>query len=134
MFKKLTMILCAVSVAISLASCHLFRVHRPDIQQGNFLTADQLKSVHKGMTREQVISQLGDPVLSNLYYPNQLIYVYSYEPAYKKLKRQYLILTLKNNKVIRIQTDMEVPGHMIPKPATAKKASRSKVVTLPQTT
>lgn len=110
MMKKLSKIIALIAV-LSLASCNIFRVYRPDIQQGNVITPVQLKSIHRGMDRKKVIDKLGSPVLTDSYNANQLIYLYSYQPAYGKLTRQYLIISFKGNKVTRIDTDMNLPSY-----------------------
>ena len=110
--KKILNIVCLTAMLGALVSCSIFRVYRPNIQQGNVVTSTQLKSIHRGMSRQQVINQLGYPVLSNIYYPDRLIYLYSYEPAYGQLTSQYLIVSFRNNKVIHIKTNMTIPHHM----------------------
>jgi outer membrane protein assembly factor BamE len=128
MLKKMIIIGAMMGVLISLPGCRLFRVHRQDVQQGNVLTSKQVKSIHRGMTQQQVVRVLGSPVLSNIYSPSQLIYIYSLEPAYKKLQRQYLILSFTHEKLTRIETDMIIPGDITAraKPLPLKKTHLSK--------
>lgn len=130
MIKKILNVACLAAIVLALVSCGIFRVYRQNIQQGNVITPKQLKSIHHGMSRQQVINKLGYPLLSNIYYPNQLIYLYSYQPAYDKLTNQYLILFFRNNRVMRIETNMHIPDG-IRYNQSIQKRNR---VTLPQPT
>jgi outer membrane protein assembly factor BamE len=110
MIKKLSSIIILVAM-LSLASCDLVRVYRPNIQQGNVITPAQLTLIHRGMSRQQVINKLGYPVLTNVPNTNQLVYLYSYQPAYGQLTRQYLIISFKGKKVTKIETNMNLPSY-----------------------
>ena len=51
----------AALVVMALAGC----VHRIDIQQGNFLDSEDIDRVNVGMTRVQVRSLLGTPMVAD---------------------------------------------------------------------
>lgn len=51
-------------------------VHRIDIQQGNFLEAKDIDRVSVGMTRVQVRSLLGTPMVADPFLHNRWDYVY----------------------------------------------------------
>ena len=73
MLKKITTI---IILAMSLSACGSWiSVNRLDVQQGNVLTAKQLKQVHRGMTKQQVIRVLGNPVLTDVFHPDQLVLI-----------------------------------------------------------
>ena len=59
MIKKILNIVCLITMLLAFGGCSIFRVYRQDIQQGNVVTSTQLKSIHRGMTRQQVINKLG---------------------------------------------------------------------------
>jgi outer membrane protein assembly factor BamE len=51
-------------------------VYRPDIQQGNLLTMEDVDQVTVGMTRSQVRYLLGTPMVSDPFAPQRWDYVY----------------------------------------------------------
>ena len=51
-------------------------VYRPDIQQGNLLTVEDVNQVTVGMTRSQVRYLLGTPMVSDPFAPQRWDYVY----------------------------------------------------------
>jgi outer membrane protein assembly factor BamE len=51
-------------------------VYRPDIQQGNLLTVEDVEKVTVGMTRSQVRYLLGTPMVSDPFAPQRWDYVY----------------------------------------------------------
>jgi outer membrane protein assembly factor BamE len=128
MIKKTLNVITVATVFSMLASCSLVRVYRPDIQQGNVITQKQLQSIHRGMSRRQVINKLGYPVLTNAYRSNQLNYIYSYQPAYGKLTRQYLIISFRNNRVVTIETNMNAPSYT----STTHQKIKSQEIALPK--
>jgi outer membrane protein assembly factor BamE len=69
-------------VAGLLSSCTLFRPHKNDVIQGNVLTQEEVHSLHRGMSTEQVKDVLGTPLLVNLFAPDRIDYIYTYQAAY----------------------------------------------------
>lgn len=51
--------------------------YRPDVQQGNIVTPEQISMLYEGMTKEQVQYLLGTPVLSHILNQDRWDYVYS---------------------------------------------------------
>ena len=61
-----------LGVALGTAGC----VYRPNIQQGNLLSAEEVDKVTVGMTRSQVRYLLGTPMVSDPFAPQRWDYVY----------------------------------------------------------
>ena len=61
-----------ILLAVLCAGC----VYRPDIQQGNLLTVEDVNQVTAGMTRSQVRYLLGTPMVSDPFAPQRWDYVY----------------------------------------------------------
>lgn len=59
----------------SLSACIV--VYRPDVQQGNEVTAAQVALLKQGMTRTQVRFVLGTPLISDPFHPDRWDYFYS---------------------------------------------------------
>ena len=76
-------------------------VYHPPIQQGNIITNKNLRTLHKGMTKDQVRTVLGDPVLVNIFSDNRMmIYVYTFQCGHhRRIQSVRLIIYLRNNRV-----------------------------------
>ncbi|MEY3476609.1 MAG: hypothetical protein RLY65_1009 [Pseudomonadota bacterium] len=53
----------------------MFSPYRTTVQQGNYITQDQLEQIRAGMTRNQVQFVLGQPLLINSFRDDRWIYV-----------------------------------------------------------
>lgn len=84
---------------VSLSACY-----HPDIQQGNDLATVNNTQVKVGMSKEDVIALLGEPVLQPTFSENQLLYVYTDYPNHGTMTEKKLILTFDNKgKVTKIE-------------------------------
>ena len=89
-----------VAASITLCGC----VYHPPVFQGNVLTPEKVQQIHTGMTSEQVVAQLGSPVLKNAYSTNQITYIYTSQKANKKMEIKKLEVDFTNNRVSNIRT------------------------------
>lgn len=62
--------------------------YRPDVQQGNWITAQQVEQLQEGMTREQVQYLLGTPTLQNVFRDNRWDYPYYNKPGYGEIEQR----------------------------------------------
>ncbi len=66
--------------------------YRADIQQGNWITSEQVTRLEKGMTREQVRFILGTPTLQDVFRSNRWDYPYYNKPGYgEAVERQFTV-------------------------------------------
>ncbi len=66
-----------LTLALLAAACLLGGcIYRPNIQQGNLLSAEEVDKVTVGMTRSQVRYLLGTPMVSDPFAPQRWDYVY----------------------------------------------------------
>ena len=56
-----------------------FGVYKLDINQGNFLTQDQVDRLKAGQTRQQVRAILGSPLVTDAFRDNRWDYVYEFK-------------------------------------------------------
>ncbi len=70
-----------------LSGCFL-RPHKMDIQQGNVITLEEVSKLKLGMSEAQVRDVMGTPVLINIFTPNRMEYVYTFQPGHKKKKKK----------------------------------------------
>lgn len=96
---------CLLVLILSLATgCALIPLHKPDIKQGNIITAEMIQELKTGMTKQQILSLLGTPVLENNFVTERWYYVYTFQPGKGNgdIQRKYLVVHFKNNLVINI--------------------------------
>lgn len=74
-------------------SSEFYRFYRMDIPQGNQLDGDAIARVKPGLTREQVVYLLGQPVLPSMFHDERWDYIY-YLDSLQKEKQKYFKLTL----------------------------------------
>lgn len=74
-------------------------VYHLPIQQGNIITNTDVSSfLHKGMTKDQVRTVLGDPVLVNIFSDNRIVYVYTFQWSYNRnMQSTHLIIYFSDN-------------------------------------
>ena len=66
-------------------------VYRPDINQGNYLTANDVSKIRVGMTQQQVAYALGT---------NTWFYVFRQQPGHEGVTQQTLTLTFNSSGVL----------------------------------
>ena len=90
-----------LGLCLSLSGCgSLIKVHRLDVQQGNIISKDQLAKIHKGMSQAQVMTIIGNPVLTNVFETGELDYVYTWKPGYGKFTKSRITVRFRHNKMI----------------------------------
>ena len=95
-------ILCLALISLTLSGCFL-RTHKADVIQGNVITDSQIRSLHTGMSAQQVKNVMGTPVLINVFTPNREVYLYTYQAGYGQMKKKSVEITLSNGVVKDIQ-------------------------------
>jgi len=99
--------------------------YRIDIQQGNFVTQEMVSQLKPGMTKEQVQSTLGTPLLTDVFHADRWDYIYTLDAADGKKEQRKLTTFFKDGKLQRVDGDV-VPA--APKaaqvPAEPKEAAQ----------
>ncbi len=91
-----------------LSGCAGLGVHRIDIQQGNLVTEEQLAKVKPGMSRLDVRTALGTPLLQDVFNGNRWDYYFSLDQStsygpFGRDKQQFKVtIMFENEKVARI--------------------------------
>jgi outer membrane protein assembly factor BamE len=103
-FSRLRRVHLLLLIAASLtgaAGC----VHRIDIQQGNFLDSEDIDRVTVGMTRVQVRSLLGTPMVADPFQDERWDYVYYLKKGRltKAVRRHFIVFFDEADKVDRIE-------------------------------
>jgi outer membrane protein assembly factor BamE len=84
-------------------------VHRIDIQQGNFLDNEDIDRVSVGMTRVQVRSLLGTPMVADPFKTSRWDYVYYLKQGRLKRpqQRHFIVFFGEGDKVARIERPID---------------------------
>jgi len=85
---------------LGLSAC----IYRPAVQQGNVLNETDLHAVRRGMSLHGVVQTLGNPVLDNVYPDGRVVYIYTLQPNYEKMKKRQLIVTFRSGRVVSYTT------------------------------
>lgn len=87
--------LITAALAVTLSACGSTKwgfPYRADVQQGNWITAEQVTQLEVGMSRAQVRFVLGTPVLQDALHSNRWDYTYYNKPGYGKEElRQFTV-------------------------------------------
>ncbi len=95
----------AMLALLVLAGCG---VHRIDIQQGNYLDAEQVAKIKPGMTKSQVRFVLGNPVLQDPFHSGRWDYVYYFQSGVtREVTHRRLIVWFEGDTVARTETQGE---------------------------
>jgi outer membrane protein assembly factor BamE len=95
------LILIAAAVAVT-TGC----VYTIDIQQGNFLEGKDIDRVSVGMTRLQVRSLLGTPMVADPFETRRWDYVYYFKKGrLRKPETRHFIVFFEDDKVTKIQRE-----------------------------
>ena len=76
--------------------------YRPDVQQGNVIDPVKVQQLKLGMSKEQVCSIMGDPVLDDAFDKNYWTYTYTKQENGGVIHVKQITLKFRNNKLITI--------------------------------
>jgi outer membrane protein assembly factor BamE len=79
-----------------------FTPHKMDIRQGNLITPAMRDKLKLGMSRAQVRSILGTPLINDAMHQARWDYVYRLEKNYKLVEKQHMILFFDDDQLKRI--------------------------------
>jgi len=100
-----------LALPLLLGACALpefLQPYRIDIQQGNYVSQDMVAQLKPGMTKEQVRSILGTPLLTDIFHAERWDYVYSLERPGAPRDRRRLAVYFADGKLARLE------GNVIP--------------------
>lgn len=104
-------ILSAAGIALMVAGCSWFPsfdVYKLDINQGNYITQDQVDKLKVGQTRQQARLALGTPLVADPFHANRWDYVYEFGRQGRTLEHRRFTVYFVDDKVARWEGD-EVP-------------------------
>lgn len=115
-----------VAVSFLLASCGVnswlssFKPYKMEIRQGNLVTPEMRERLRVGMSRQQVSTALGSPLVADVYHANRWDYIYRYEEKGQLVEQRRLTVYFNGNFVARIED-----GEALPPAATVAPALKT---------
>jgi len=97
-------------LAVALSACGTTKwgfPYRADVQQGNWVTSEQVSRLEKGMTREQVRYILGTPTLQDIFHASRWDYPYYNKPGYGKEEERRFTVWFENDVLTRWDGDQQ---------------------------
>ena len=104
---------CATAIALMLAACSWvprLGVYKLDINQGNYITSDQVEKLKVGQTRQQVRAVLGTPMLADAFHANRWDYPYEFNRLGRALEHRQLTVYFVDEKLARWEGDEMPPS------------------------
>ena len=98
------------AMLLALSGCSSFSPYKMEIRQGNYVTPDMRKKIKVGMSRMQVTSVLGSPLVSDVFHANRWDYIYRYEEKGKLVEQSRLTLYFEADFVKRIDDSQAASG------------------------
>ena len=77
-------------------------VYKMDIQQGNSISNETVSQLRKGMSKSEVASLLGNPLLQDNFRSNRWDYIYYTGKGRKSSKQQNLTLIFVNEQLAQV--------------------------------
>lgn len=97
--------LAALGIAAVLAGCSSGSKwgfpYKIDVQQGNWITQEQIALLQPGMSREQVRFALGSPMLTSVLHSDRWDYPYYYKPGYGDARERKFTVWFENDRLAR---------------------------------
>ena len=106
-------LVCAASIALMLGGCSWFPsvgVYKLDVNQGNYITVDQVEKLRVGQTPQQVRLALGTPLLMDPFHPSRWEYVYNFTRQGVMLEQRQFTVYFVNDKLARWEGDEAAPA------------------------
>jgi outer membrane protein assembly factor BamE len=98
--------------------------YRSDIQQGNWITQDQVDLLRPGMSREQVRFALGSPTLTSIFHADRWDYPYLFIPGNGKSEERQFTVYFANDQLVRWAGDQQPERQPFQKADTRKSMPR----------
>lgn len=101
MFNKFILIFVSVLLVFS-AGCSSFSPYKMEIRQGNYITPEMRQKIKVGMSRQQVTSVLGSPLVTDVFHANRWDYIYRFEEKSRMVEQQRFTIYFAGDFVTRI--------------------------------
>lgn len=106
--KRLAISLLAIASLTACTSGKWGFPYRAPVQQGNWITEEQVSYLQQGMSEDQVRYALGSPTLVDVFHPNHWNYHYYFKPGYgEPVLRKFSVIFDANGHVQYWEGDVQ---------------------------
>ncbi len=93
-------IIVTLTLALLVSSCSIYKM---EVQQGNALNNETVSQLQKGMSKAEVASLLGNPLLQDNFRSNRWDYIYFKRNGNKLGNKQNLTLFFENDQLTQVK-------------------------------
>lgn len=93
-------IISTITLTILLTGC---AVYKSEVQQGNSLSNETVSQLQRGMSKAEVASILGNPLLQDNFRSDRWDYVFFNGNGSKQSNKQNLVLFFKNDQLVQVK-------------------------------
>lgn len=93
-------IISIITITILLTGC---AVYKSEVQQGNALSNETVSQLQRGMSKAEVASLLGNPLLQDNFRSDRWDYVFFNGNGSKQSNKQNLVLLFKNDQLVQVK-------------------------------
>ena len=106
----------------ALSGCGFALVHKIDIQQGNVVLPEQVAQLKKGMTKAEVRTLLGTPLLTDVFHGERWDYYFSFAKGNRVEERTGLSVMFENERLAAWKGD--VPTLNLPNLGSSSRTAK----------
>jgi len=96
----MTRLISIIALTLSISACSVYKM---EVQQGNALSNETVSQLQAGMSKAEVASLLGNPLLQDNFRSNRWDYIYYIRHGRKSSKKQNLTLLFRNDQLIQVK-------------------------------
>jgi len=98
--KKIFVLASGFTLALNLTACSVYKM---EIQQGNALSNETISQLKPGMSKSEVATLMGNPLLQDDFHKDRWDYVYFSNKDGKKGKQKNITLLFKNEQLVGVK-------------------------------
>ncbi len=98
--KKFTALFTTILLMLTFSACSVYKM---EIQQGNALSNETVSQLRPGMTKNEVATLLGNPLLHDSFHKDRWDYVYFTNKKGKESLRKNLTLLFRNGQLMQVK-------------------------------
>jgi len=89
-----------ITLSVLISGCTIYKT---DVQQGNSLSNSTVSQLQKGMSRGEVVSILGNPLLQDNFRSDRWDYIYYDGKGNSQNNKKNLTLFFKNDQLVQVK-------------------------------
>ncbi len=93
-------IISIIALTLLLTGCAIYKA---EVQQGNALSNETVSQLQRGMSKAEVASLLGYPLLQDNFRSDRWDYVFFNGTGGQQKNKQNLVLTFKNDQLVQVK-------------------------------